>query len=341
MRARVKQMGAVPVRSLAFALALTALSRPAHAQRSAEVSKADALFNAGRSLLEAGEYVDACPKFAEAQALAPGLGVTLYLADCYERLGRTASAMVEFKRAEQIALTRGDKRGAVAHGRAVSLEGHVPQLALLVTDAARAQGITVKRDGELVSETQWDVPLPIDPGEHEIVVSAPSKAERRSTVTLGPVKGTVTLNIERLEDRTAESPASGRSAADLLLPQSAQSPLTQKTAAFLVGGVGIFGLGVGSVLGALASSKLNQSNAGPCDASNHCSAQGLSLRDDADHFANASTGVFIGAGVAVAGGVALYFTAPKTRQSSEARQGFALFPLLSPQGLGLNVRGSF
>lgn len=304
------------------------------------MSKADALFNAGRSLLEAGEYVDACPKFAEAQALAPGLGVTLYLADCYERLGRTASAMLEFKRAEQIALTRGDKRGAVAHGRAVSLEGHVPQLTLVVTDAARAQGITVKRDGELVSESQWDVPLPIDPGEHEIVVSAPAKAERRSTVTLAPLKGTVTLNVERLEDRTAASALSRPATADLLLPAS-QPTSTQKTVAFVVGGVGILGVGLGSVLGVLASSKLNQSNAGPCDASNHCSPEGLNLRDDADHFANASSGVFVGAGVAIASGLVLYLTAPKPSQTKEAKEGLAVSPLFSSQGVGLNVRSAF
>src|SRR5271156_3731975 len=82
---------------LACAIALT--SFPAWAQKTAEVGKADALFNAGRSLLDAGEYADACPKFAESQKLAPGLGVTLYLADCYERLGRTHSALMEFKRA--------------------------------------------------------------------------------------------------------------------------------------------------------------------------------------------------------------------------------------------------
>src|SRR5580700_11230615 len=92
----------------------------------AELGKADALFNAGRSLLEAGEYSDACPKFAESQKLAPGLGVTLYLADCYERLGRTASALAEFRRAVTIALARGDARGTVAEQRASSLEGRVP-----------------------------------------------------------------------------------------------------------------------------------------------------------------------------------------------------------------------
>src|SRR5580692_5602780 len=110
---------------IALACAWTSTSLPVAAQ--AEVGKADALFNAGRSLLEAGEYSDACPKFAESQKLAPGLGVTLYLADCYERVGRTASALAEFRRAIVIAAARGDRRQSIAEERAANLLDRVPE----------------------------------------------------------------------------------------------------------------------------------------------------------------------------------------------------------------------
>ena len=338
MRSRVKHWRAAWIGGVAFALTLTVLSRPARAQGSADVDKADALFNAGRSLVEAGEYVDACPKFSEAQALAPGLGGTLYLADCYERTGRTASALVEFKRAEQIAITRHDKRGAIAHDRGLALESHVPQLALVVTERARAQGVTLTRDGELVPPSQWDAPQTIDPGDHEIVVSAPSKTTRHMTVTLAPVKGTVAATIDALEDRPAQSPAAPLPAEEVYLPSFSDAPPTQKTIGLIVGGVGIVGVGVGAALGILAGSKLSQSNDGPCDASDHCSPQGLDLRKDSDHLANASTGVFVGAGAALAGGVILYLTAPKR---SRVAEGFELSPLFSPQMAGLRMRSAF
>src|SRR5882672_9354066 len=102
----------------AFALT-TALGAPsiAHAQTPAQVqahneelARADSLFNAAKALLDSGQYVDACAKFAESKRLAPGLGVTLYLADCYERIGRTASAWTEFLSAEGLARQRNDKR---------------------------------------------------------------------------------------------------------------------------------------------------------------------------------------------------------------------------------------
>src|SRR5580692_10449432 len=120
-----RMMGRRAAVGVALVCALTSTSPEASAQ--AEVGKADALFNAGRSLLEAGEYTDACPKFAESQKLAPGLGVTLYLADCYERVGRTASALAEFRRAIVIAAARGDRRQSIAEERAANLLDRVPE----------------------------------------------------------------------------------------------------------------------------------------------------------------------------------------------------------------------
>jgi hypothetical protein len=323
--------------ALGCALSLSGFSFEAQAQKTAEVGKADALFNAGRSLLEAGEYADACPKFAESQKLAPGLGVTLYLADCYERLGRTASALAEFRRAVQIAAVRGDKRGAIAGERANGLEARVPQLVIVVTPAARAQELTVTLDGEVVPSTQWDAPAARDPGDHDIVVSAPSKATRHLNVKLVAQKGVVTTMVEPLEDPALPLPESSR-ASDPLPPLIAPASKTQKWIGVAVGGVGVLGLGAGAVLGVLAMSKLNDSNNGPCNASDHCSTAGLGLRQDAEHFGNASTAAFIAGGVALAGGVVLFLTAPK---SGGARVGLEIDPILSPDVLGLRARSSF
>src|SRR5258708_3956605 len=82
-------------------------------------ARADTLFTAAKQLRAGGQVADACPMFAESKRLAPAVGVTLYLADCYERLGRTASAWDQFRDAERLAHERGDeKRASVAHGRA-------------------------------------------------------------------------------------------------------------------------------------------------------------------------------------------------------------------------------
>lgn len=90
--------------------------------RPGELARADALFRAAQQLRASGDYVDACPKFAETQRLVLGVGVTLYLADCYEHLGLPARAYTEFRRAERLARERHDSRAEVAHLRAVALE---------------------------------------------------------------------------------------------------------------------------------------------------------------------------------------------------------------------------
>ncbi len=64
---------------------------PAHAQAE-DRAAARALFDEGRQLMAAERYDAACPKFEAARKLAQSTGVLLNLGECYERLGRTASA---------------------------------------------------------------------------------------------------------------------------------------------------------------------------------------------------------------------------------------------------------
>src|SRR5579859_4583015 len=79
-------------------------------QASGDVARAEALFNEGVKLMESGQLGEACPKFAASQKLVRGIGVTLYLAECYERAGKTASAWAQFRLAESLASARSDKR---------------------------------------------------------------------------------------------------------------------------------------------------------------------------------------------------------------------------------------
>ena len=56
-----------------------------------------ALFNEGRRLVGLGKLAEACPKFEASFSLVPGIGTQLNLADCYQQLGRTASAWATFR----------------------------------------------------------------------------------------------------------------------------------------------------------------------------------------------------------------------------------------------------
>src|SRR5882672_3860083 len=284
-------------RGLAATWMAVALSCPAvvYGQRNDDVARADALFNAAKALLDGGQYVDACTKFAESKRLAPGLGVTLYLADCYERIGRTASSWAEFLSAEGLARQRNDKRADVARGRAQALESKLDRLTIVVAPTLPQAGLQILRDGAAVSTDEWGLAVPVDPGDHVVVVSSPGHAARTIPAHVGPEAPTATVRIDRLEDSATPAPTPSSTPESAPVPESTPLPApasaspsdpgaTRRWVGVGIGVAGVVGVGLGAVFGLGAKSKLNQSNSdGHCDAADTCDATGLSLRSDASN----------------------------------------------------------
>jgi tetratricopeptide (TPR) repeat protein len=107
---------------IAAALALATLCPSAWAEPPSSNERPDALFQAAKELRNAGLYSQACPMFAEVQRLAPGVGINLYLGDCYEHIGRIEDARAEFHSAEVLASQTNDKRIDIARARERALE---------------------------------------------------------------------------------------------------------------------------------------------------------------------------------------------------------------------------
>jgi hypothetical protein len=337
--------------SAAFLLvASVVVTTPGRAQTAPtpeQVAQSDALFKDAQALLEAGKPAEACSKFAASQKVAPGLGVTLYLADCYERIGRSASAFKEFKRAEELALARKDPRSGLAHARAASLEPTVPTMTIHVPAEARASGLEIKRDDVIVPEKEWEVGVPVDPGLHLVVASAPGRRAREIARRVQSAEKNV-LTLPVLEDTSvavAPPPPNGtQPAPNALRNGGADAPPKDGGSQRLVGlagvGVGVIGVALGVGLGLAASSKLSASNAdNHCDAADACDKEGLGLRSDASGLATGSTIASIVGVVALAGGAILYFTAPKGAARAVALS--ALGVKSAPGRAELTLAGAF
>src|SRR6185295_2178843 len=126
------------------------------AQRStpAQAAAAQALFEQGRALMAQGHAADACGKFEESQRLDPALGTQFNLANCYEQLGKLASAYALFTQVAATAHATGQQqREAVARARAEAVKPKLTKLTIVVPTAG-SHKLRVERDGMEVGEAQ-------------------------------------------------------------------------------------------------------------------------------------------------------------------------------------------
>jgi hypothetical protein len=155
--------------AIGLTLVLSLQGLPAHADPPA--TDAEALFKEAKDLRDKGDTWEACVRFAQSYELQPGVGIALYLGDCFERLDKTASAWTVFRVAQWLATGRGDRRVAVARRRADVLTHHVGHLAVAVDGPAETAVLSL--DGRRLATSALDAPLPVDPGEHEVTLSIP------------------------------------------------------------------------------------------------------------------------------------------------------------------------
>ncbi len=313
---------------------LAAPSR-ARAQSAEDKAAAEAAFEDGKRLMTAHAFAEACPKFAESNRRDPGIGTMLGLADCYEKNGQTASAWASFREAAAAAARKSDRREALARDNAARLEPLLSKILVRVPREADVRGLVVKRDGVEIGRALWEDPVPVDPGVHAISATAPGS--KRVADHGGRGERSWSANGDRSEARARAARARRIDAGGGLGSDVRDSPRVRRSRADAAHrgrsrgrGAGVIGVAVGAVLGFVAKSKLDQSNAdGHCDTTDFCDPIGSSLRKSAESAATGSTVAFIVGGVFVAAGAVVWFTAP--RPDAAPRVGLAP----GPQGMAL------
>ena len=277
-----------------------------------------AIFDQGRRLMAQADYTAACAKFEESQRLDPASGTALNLGTCYEHLGKVATAWSKFLEAAALAKAAHQvDRERYARAQASFLEARISTIAIDV--ASDIPGLEVRRNGEIVGKVQWGAPIPVDPGEHRIVATAPYRDRWETTVLVGATKQAAIVHVPALGSSSpvAISGAAGfpqpTGMSDLAADRGAvPSPGNgQRIGAYVAGGIGLAGLAVGTYFGLQSKAKRDE-------ADEHCSGgrcrdwTGVDLRNDAVVYGNVSTVAFIVGAVGIAGGAVLWLSAPKT-----------------------------
>lgn len=327
-----------------FFLAPLALLVPSVAGAQTEnQAAAEALFDEARKLAKAGDYATACPKFAESQRLDGAVGTLLYLADCYEQIGKTASAWAAFREASSTAKHAGQAaRARVAEEHARELEA---RLSRLIVRFPSTPGLVVKRGGTTLALAASGVAFPVDPGAHEITAEAPGKKRWSTRIEIkGP--GETALLIPELESEpgatapAAPAPSSAPPAASNLAPSAphpatpppvprATSPL--RLAGFIGIGAGAISLGAGAFFGSKAWS--GYADRKDFCTGNQCDQRGIDLTREARSQANLST-LLVGAGLLLGGAGATLLVLGKPDRE------IAIAPTFEPSSAGITLRGS-
>jgi tetratricopeptide (TPR) repeat protein len=291
-------------------------SLPAAAQPRAEDRvAAESLFAEGRQLLSTGDYAAACTKLEASRRLEPALGTSLNLADCYEKLGRTASAWAEFKSAAAEAQKSGDAlRKAAALDRANALEPRLCRLRVTLEDP----GVAVLQNNEPLSPAVIGSAIPVDPGVHRFEANAPGKIAWSQSFEVREPGALVEVHVPALVEDITIAPTPQPVSEP---PPAMSSDSDHAALAWTLGGVGVGALAAGAVFGALASSSWSKAKDSCVDYPYECSPQALDHADSARTQATLATVGFALGGAALGASVVLFVLDHSDPESAEVALG--------------------
>jgi serine/threonine-protein kinase len=320
----------------------------------AEKATAEALFDEGVKLMRTGNFQEACPKLENSQRVDPAVGTLLYLGECYEKLGRAASAWATFREAQSAAEASGQaKRAQTAKQRVEKVEKDLAYLTIEVADATRSlPGLSITRGGIDAGTSIIGAPVPVDPGEVRIEVSAPGHQNYVVTVSVQP-RSRQSMQVPALavkEEPKVVAPVESTPPAPAPFAALPSDPSPEPPAAeergmstlavvgLVVAGVGVVGAGVGTFYGLRAMSEDKKADEGSCGA-NVCQE-----RVDHEHSENAvssarvaNVAIGVGSGLLVAGGLMFLF-APSSEPKKEGAS-VRVTPRVGPGFAGIGVEG--
>jgi hypothetical protein len=338
------------MKTLSAALIVTTLFATSHAARAqgppragpdvpADTATSEQLFYDGRNLMAQHRYAEACAVFERAETLHTTIGVMLNLADCYEQAGRGASAWSMFHEAVLEARKAHDSREVFALQRIAALEPKLVRLTIDASTLSAVPGAVVRIDGKPLDTKQRAVGFPVDPGRHTVDAQAPGKQPWSMTFDAA---SSMTIGVPRLQGLRPESASqtpieTAMGSAPPPVDQSSTRLGLERKWALVAGSVGVVGLAIGSVFGAISMSKHDSAASHCTNRDNPCDPTGVAVGGEAQSAGDVSTVAFVLGAAALAGGVTLWLIAPSTHASPDV----ALVSSAGPQGAGLWVKGAW
>ena len=219
------------------------------------------------ALKKKGQLAEACKHLAEVERLDPKLPTLMDLAECSEKVGNLVDAQAQWALARDRA-KHDEKPQSRAHAeeRLAAVQKRVAHLTLQLAANAPA-GAQVLRDDVALEPASLTGALPMNPGDHVIVVKAPGHDDAKYPVKLANGDNQ-TLAIAVGPEAAVPTSAPPPVAAPLPAPAAVPAPTSTevaaptkpeappatgwwsgpRTAGAILGAAGIVGIGLGSAL---------------------------------------------------------------------------------------------
>jgi hypothetical protein len=221
--------------SLSFALPVGFTPVAARAETPAELKRARAQFQRGIELEQAANWSEAIQQFREVGQVRMTPHVRFHIAFCEEGLGRLVTALGGY----ELALSEADQVGPDFKGEVETaiknLKERIPKL--VIERGEGADAATVQLDGVDLGGSSLGVEVPLDPGPHSVVATAPGRKPFNTTAELREREVTrVTLVLE-----AEPEPAKPPPPKEQVVVVTREEP-PKRLVPYLIGGAGVAAL---------------------------------------------------------------------------------------------------
>ena len=296
-------LGAAPLVAPTSASAQTQVKEPSKE----ELQIAKEMLGEAAAAVKAGKCEDALTILKQVAAIKESAELHLYTGDCQVKGGKLAEALSSY---ETGLLLAKKEKATVAEktlgSRIAELKGRVPTVTLEMPDDA--DDAKVEIDGQEVSGDKLGGPIPVEPGAHTIVVTAPGRKRFEKKIEVAE-KDTATVGVE-LPRTLATDPNEGATTdpgEDQPKEEEKKSPPIP-LGTWIGGGAAVV-LVVGGIISFAAAG--GKSSDGEACALANDTACADDARSSVRTLDGVALGMWIGAGVAAGTAVTLYVLSRK------------------------------
>lgn len=276
----------------------------------AHADKADTLFKKAKRLLADKRYAEACKTFEDVVKLdAKAIGALLNAGKCYEEWGQLARAYTWYEKALTTAAEAKDDREPKIKELLEELDVNVPRLTIKIPEGADLAIVaTLTLDGRPVDQATLGQENRVDPGPHVIEFTVDGKKKKKMAPVERGGSSEITVDIPKAKPRSDDPDET-----PVPVVPSGDPGRGRKIAGIVIGSAGVVAIGIAGGLTLQARGKYLDAIDQHCGGSSSmCTQEGLDITHDARSRANVMTVVTLVGVAAVAGGVILYLTAPKS-----------------------------